>query len=158
MQSQQSHWNHQKSNNTVHRWGDVPGSQLWTDQCHHIFFTCAEARKKSCSICAKMSSNISPNIRTKMCRKQHKNTKECIMLILRQYNMLAISISLQSGTAVGADQQGKEGCASHSVTFHLLMREDRLIPWVLPVRILVCVYVDTVTINAPHLPLRQNWD
>ena len=38
-------------NNTVHRWGDVPGSQLWTDQCHHIFFTCAEARKKSCSIC-----------------------------------------------------------------------------------------------------------
>ena len=38
-------------NNTVHRWGDVPGSQLWMDQCHHIFFTCAEARKKSCSIC-----------------------------------------------------------------------------------------------------------
>ena len=39
------------------------------------------------------------------------------MLILRQYNMLAISISLQSGTAIGADQQGKEGCAPHLITF-----------------------------------------
>ena len=153
MQSQLFHWNHQKIK--TKQYTDEAMSQAAS--CGWIsvitYFSRVQRQGRNPVAFVQKWVQIFPQILELKCVAS--STKECIMLILRQYNMLAISISLQSGTAIGADQQGKGGCAPHSITFHLLMREDRLIPWVLPVRILVCMCVDTVTINAPPICL---WD